>query len=139
MKRTRSKGGIFNVAVFALVLAGTFGARAQTGAPIDLSSYPLVASNAIPFFGNFYFINNYGLMRLPGLDAFGPPLPGDPRPDLPVYSLGSGNYMIDNSNDPNPGSMAMDRGGMMMEDFGGMSPMFSFDTNALWLSIQVTV
>ena len=136
MKRTGRKGVILSVAFFALVMAGTFGVRAQTGAPIDLSSYLLVASNAIPVFGNFYFIENYGITPLPGLNAFGPPLPGDLRPDLPVYYLGSGNYMIDNSNDPNPGYSSMARSGMMMEDFGGMSPMFSFDTNALWLDIS---
>jgi hypothetical protein len=104
-----------------------------------LSSLTLVPSNAIPVFGRFYLIKNYGVTSLPGLDAFGPPLPGDPRPDLPVYSLGSGNYMIDNSSDPNVsvGSMAMGRGGMMMgADSGGFSPMLSFDTNALWLDIS---
>jgi Glucodextranase, domain B len=137
MKRTRRKGVILSVAIFALVLAGTFGVRAQTGAPVDLSSYPLVASNAVPVFGNFYLVNNYGVTALPGLDAYGPPLPGDPRPDLPVYYLGSGRYMIDNSSDPNAsgGSMAMGRGMMMGADFGSFSPMLSFDTNALWLDI----
>ncbi len=135
MKTTSRKFGILSLAIFTLFLAGTSGVRAQTGAPIDLSSYPLVASNAIPVFGNFYFIENFGTTSLPGLDAFGPPLPGDPRPDLPVYYLGSGTYMIDNSNDPNPGFSSMARGGMMME-FGDFSPMLSFDTNALWLDIS---
>lgn len=134
MKVTKGKFGNLSLAILAFLSAGNFVARGQT-APIDLSSYPLVASNAIPVFGNFYFINNFGLTALSGLDAYGPPLPGDPRPDLPVYDLGSGRYMIDNSNDPNPGFSSMARGGMTM-DFGDFSPMLSFDTNALWLDIS---
>jgi hypothetical protein len=136
MKGTGRKGGILSTVFFALVLASSFAVHGQTGTPIDLSSLTLVPSNAIPFFGNFYYINSYGITPLPGLGAFGPPLPGDLRPDLPVYSLGNGNFMIDNSNDPNSGFSSMARGGMMMgADSGGFSPMLSFDTNALWLDI----
>jgi hypothetical protein len=119
------------------VVACAVGARGQTGAPFDLSSLTLVPSNAIPVFGNFYLVENYGVTRLPGWNAFGPPLPGDPRPDLPVYSAGNGIFIIDNSNDPqsNEPQAAMARGGMMM-DSGGMTPMFTFPTDGLWLQMN---
>ena len=70
MKGTGRKGGILSTVFFALVLASSFAVHGQTGTPIDLSSLTLVPSNAIPFFGNFYYINSYGITPLPGLGAF---------------------------------------------------------------------
>jgi hypothetical protein len=137
MKKIGRADNVLAIAAFVFVLANPFAAEGQSGSPIDLSSLTPLSSNAIPVFGNFYFINNFGLTRLPGLDAFGPPLPGDTRPDLPVYSLGDGNFMIDNSNDPNGNALqaAMSRGGMML-DSGGLTPMLSFSTNGLWLQMN---
>jgi hypothetical protein len=126
-----------------LMLAGAFTLPAQVGTSsspaLDLSALQLVDSNSIPLFGNFYFAQNYGITRATGLDAFGPPLPSDLRPDLPLYSLGNGNYVIDDYGvDYSAQSAAMSRGRMMSmgeDDSGGVTPMFSFSTDGLWLEM----
>ena len=121
----------------ALMLLAQVGT--SSAADLDLSALQLVDSNSIPLFGNFYFAQNYGITPATGLDAFGPPLPADLRPDLPLYSLGNGNYVIDDYGvDYAAQSAAMSRSGMMgmgEDDSGGMTPMFSFSTDGLWLEM----
>ena len=115
-----SKGQKFAriIALLALALSAVLSIRAQYGnssSPLDLSALQLVPSNAIPAFGNFYFAGNYGITPGTGLNAFGPPLPGDVRPDLPLYSLGNGNLpLVDNYDDPQAQTQAAQSVGMAL-------------------------
>ncbi len=136
--RERSAAGI--VALSAFILTGSLTltalAAASPASPLDLSALQLVDSNAIPRVGNFYYAQNYGMTPASGLDAFGPPLPADFRPDLPLYSLGNGNYVIDDYGvDYAAESAATSRGEFMTMDSGDMMSMFSFSTNDLWLEM----
>ena len=146
MRRSRRLSATQIIAFSAFIFTGALALPAQAAAssapPLDLSALQLVDSNSIPAFGNFYFAQNYGVIPRPGLYAFGPPLPSDCRPDLPLYSLGNGNYVIDDYGvDYAAQSAAMSRGSMMSMmsmvegDSGGMTPMFGFSTNDLWLEM----
>jgi hypothetical protein len=143
MKNLRRLGIDAVVVAFAvLACSWALGSRAQTGG-LDLSQLQLVASNAIPSFGNFYFAQNYGIVpRATGMSAFGPPLPFDPRPDLPLYAMNDGNsdyliddYGVDYSAQAQSAGMTLRPGGMMAMDSGAMLPAFSFASNSLWLQI----
>ena len=146
MSNSRGAKAAVIISISALILTGALTLRAQVRTSslpaLDLSPLQLVDSNAIPAFGNFYFAQNYGITHAPGLAAFGPPLPADFRPDLPLYALGNGNYVIDNYDDTAAAAQSagspLSRGGMMSmaeDDSGNTMPMASFSTAGLWLEM----
>jgi hypothetical protein len=83
--KTALQGIVGAVALFVATVAQGQTLSIPTGqSPLDPS--------AVPKFGNFYFLVN------PSLGYFYPPLPGPPGDtDAPIYALGNGDFLIDNS------------------------------------------
>lgn len=106
------------------------------GGAANRSDLSQVSPDQVPEHGTFYSFQNW------------PPRPYDWEPELPVYSLGDGNFVIDDSSVDN--SMQGGRGMSSMYDNGlpssdadggtnlsssGDSADYGFSTNGLWLQI----
>jgi hypothetical protein len=103
----------------AIFLGINLSSRAQTE---NISPVP---PDQVPQLGTFYSTQNF------------PPLPFDWLPDLPVYSLGDGSFVIDDSsmNYSEPCAWGGGGDGTNSSDGGAPSPDSSFSTNGLWLQI----
>jgi hypothetical protein len=113
----------------ALLMGISLSLRAQT------ETGALVPPDARPQLATYYSVN-------------WPPLPYDWAPDLPVYSLGNGSFLIDDSSCPGAwgatslqggaeGALSMGDSGDSTNSSGGGNSSYdaSFSTNGLWLEI----
>ena len=63
-----------------------------------------------------------------------PPLPFDPFPDLPVYAVGTNNYVIDDRSVDYPALALLNQAGAQLAGLtNGTLPTHTIDTNGLWL------
>ncbi len=74
-------------AVLAMVLAFNFGLNSQTIGSQQITGLQQVSPQSLPQTGSFYRVQRSDY----------PPLPFDPYPELPVYSLGNGRFLIDDT------------------------------------------
>ena len=136
--QTRIKKGAIALAIL-LVFSLSSRGQTETGSPVP--------PDDVPQFGTFFSAQNW------------PPMPYDWAPDLPVYSLGNGRFLVDDSsvNYSDPGAwggtwpQGSSEGARSMDDSGPPSPpgdggggtnssggvisTYVFSTNGLWLQI----
>ncbi len=125
-------------AVLAMILGFNFGLHSQTIGTGQITGLQQVSPQSLPQSGTFYRVqrSNY------------PPLPFDPFPELPVYSLGNDRFLIDDSSvdyaqleaaqqaqltaqsSATVGLMSASGGGL------GLSPLvYDYGSTNLWLEI----
>jgi hypothetical protein len=118
MQTIMKKGAI----ALGIFLGINLASRSQTE---NLSPVP---PDEVPQYGTFFSAQNF------------PPMPVDLWPNLPVYSLGNGSFLIDDSSVnysamDDSGVTALPDDGTNSSGGGGPSPDPSFSTNGLWIQI----